>query len=70
MSGAENRVVENRVVENIKRLTQELLDYLTDNVPAGRERSLAATHYQMGLMWVKERRHDDNDRANEIIAID
>lgn len=39
------------VVAGIKTLTEELLEYLRENVPANRERSLAITNYEQAAMW-------------------
>jgi len=39
------------VVAETKRLTEELLNYIRDNVPANRERSIAITNYEQAAMW-------------------
>lgn len=39
------------VVAGIKDRTEALLDYLRENVPANRERSLAVTNYEQAAMW-------------------
>jgi hypothetical protein len=39
------------VVAGIKERTEALLEYLRDNVPANRERSLAVTNYEQAAMW-------------------
>mgnify|MGYP000501208422 CR=1 FL=1 len=38
-------------VEAIKGLTEQILAYLRDNVPANRERSIAITNYEQAAMW-------------------
>lgn len=38
-------------VAEIKRLTDELIAYLTANVPVNRERSIAITNYEQAAMW-------------------
>lgn len=39
------------VVAEIKRRTEELLQYVQDHVPANRERSIALTNYEQAAMW-------------------
>lgn len=39
------------VVAEIKRRTEDLLQYLQENVPPNRERSLAITNYEQAAMW-------------------
>ncbi len=39
------------VVADIKRMTDELMEYLRKNVPNNRERSLAITNYEQSAMW-------------------
>jgi hypothetical protein len=39
------------VVAEVKRRTEELLDYLRTNVPENRCRSLAITNYEQAAMW-------------------
>ena len=39
------------VVAETKRLTEELLSYIKENVPANRERSIAITNYEQAAMW-------------------
>jgi hypothetical protein len=39
------------VVAEIKRRTEDLLEYLRENVPDNRERSLAITNLEQGAMW-------------------
>jgi hypothetical protein len=39
------------VVAEVKRLTEELLNYVRDHVPANRERSIAITNYEQAAMW-------------------
>lgn len=39
------------VVAGIKQRTEDLLQYLRDNVPENRERSLAVTNYEQAAMW-------------------
>lgn len=40
-----------KVVDEIKRRTDELIQFLQENVPAGRHRSLAETNYEQAAMW-------------------
>lgn len=39
------------VVATIKAKTEELLGYITANVPANRERSIAITNFEQAAMW-------------------
>lgn len=39
------------VVGNIKEYTDNLIDYLLDNVPEGKDRDVAITNYQQAAMW-------------------
>lgn len=39
------------VVATIKSKTEELLSYLSENVPANRERSIAITNFEQAAMW-------------------
>lgn len=39
------------VVAETKRLTEQLMDYIRENVPANRERSLGITNIEQGAMW-------------------
>lgn len=39
------------VVAEVKRLTEQLLDYVRENVPSNRERSIAVTNYEQAAMW-------------------
>lgn len=39
------------VVAEVKRRTEELLDYIRESVPANRERSIAITNYEQAAMW-------------------
>lgn len=41
----------NEVVAEIKRRTEELFEYLRDNVPDNRCRSIAITNYEQAAMW-------------------
>lgn len=38
-------------VDEIKRRTEELIRYITENVPDGRRRSIALTNYEQASMW-------------------
>lgn len=38
-------------VSEIKRLTEELMTYLRENVPDNRCRSIALTNYEQAAMW-------------------
>ncbi len=39
------------VVAEIKALTEALLDYIRENVPDNRPRSIALTNYEQAAMW-------------------
>ena len=39
------------VVAEIKRRTEELMDYLHEAVPENRHRSIALTNYEQAAMW-------------------
>ena len=39
------------VVAEIKRLTEGLLTFIDNHVPANRERSIAVTNYEQAAMW-------------------
>lgn len=39
------------VVAGIKSRTEELMQFLRDNVPDNRHRSLALTNYEQAAMW-------------------
>lgn len=39
------------IVAGIKSRTEDLMQYLRDNVPENRERSLAITNYEQAAMW-------------------
>lgn len=39
------------VVAEVKARTEALLDFIRDNVPANRERSIAITNYEQAAMW-------------------
>lgn len=39
------------VVAGIKERTEELMQYLRDNVPENRQRSIALTNYEQAAMW-------------------
>lgn len=41
----------NPTVNEIKEMTEELINYIQDNVPEGRRRSLALTNYEQAAMW-------------------
>ena len=41
----------NEIVSEIKRQTEDLLNYVRDNVPCNRERSIAITNYEQAAMW-------------------
>ena len=38
-------------VQTIKDKTEELLNYIKDNCPVGREASIAITNYEQACMW-------------------
>lgn len=38
-------------VDEIKRRTEELIQYITENIPDGRRRSIALTNYEQAAMW-------------------
>lgn len=39
------------VVDGIKSRTEDLMQYLRDNVPENRQRSIALTNYEQAAMW-------------------
>lgn len=39
------------VVAGIKQRTEDLLAFITENVPQNRERSIAITNYEQAAMW-------------------
>ena len=39
------------VVAETKRLTEELMEYIRQNVPDNRHRSIALTNYEQAAMW-------------------
>lgn len=39
------------VVAEIKRRTEDLMEYLRQNVPDNRERAIAVTNYEQAAMW-------------------
>jgi hypothetical protein len=39
------------VVAEIKRRTEELIEYIEQNVPSNRRRSIALTNYEQAAMW-------------------
>ena len=39
------------VVTGIKEATDDLIQYLIDNVPNNRERSIAITNFEQAAMW-------------------
>ena len=39
------------VVGGIKSRTEELIDYIVENVPDNRQRSIALTNYEQAAMW-------------------
>ena len=39
------------VVAETKRLTEELMEYIRENVPENRQRSIALTNYEQAAMW-------------------
>jgi hypothetical protein len=38
-------------VDAIKGLTEQLMDYIRENVPENRQRSIALTNYEQAAMW-------------------
>jgi hypothetical protein len=38
-------------VDAVKHLTEQLMDYIRENVPEGRCRSIALTNYEQAAMW-------------------
>lgn len=38
-------------VDVIKQKTEELIQYIEENVPNGRRRSIALTNYEQAAMW-------------------
>lgn len=47
------------VVDNIKEHTDNLIDYLKDNVPDNRSRSIAITNFQQAAMWAVRANFED-----------
>lgn len=41
----------NEHVAAIKRMTEELINYIEENVPSNRQRSIALTNYEQAAMW-------------------
>jgi hypothetical protein len=41
----------NEVVAKIKSMTEELIQFVEDNVPDGRRKALALTNYEQAAMW-------------------
>lgn len=41
----------NEVVAEIKKRTEELLEYVQNNVPDGRRKAIALTNYEQAAMW-------------------
>ena len=41
----------NEVVTKIKTMTEELIQFVEDNVPDGRRKALALTNYEQAAMW-------------------
>lgn len=39
------------VVDGIKHRTEELMEYLRENVPDNRHRSIALTNFEQAAMW-------------------
>lgn len=39
------------VVAEVKKRTEELMDFIKENVPSNRERSIAITNIEQGAMW-------------------
>jgi hypothetical protein len=42
---------QNEAVAGIKRRTEELMQYIRENVPDNRCRSIALTNYEQAAMW-------------------
>lgn len=42
---------DSEVVAEIKARTEALLEYIKENVPANRERSIGITNYEQAAMW-------------------
>ena len=45
-------------VDEIKRRTEELMDYIRENVPDNRRRSIALTNYEQAAMWAVKANFD------------
>ncbi len=39
------------IVAEVKSRTESLLDFIRENVPANRERSIAITNFEQAAMW-------------------
>lgn len=46
------------VVDQIKQKTDELMAFITENVPDGRRRALALTNYEQAAMWAVKANFD------------
>ncbi len=42
---------DSKLVDEIKRMTDELMDYIRENCPDNRQRSVALTNYEQAAMW-------------------
>lgn len=45
-------------VDEIKRRTEDLMDYIRENVPDNRRRSIALTNYEQAAMWAVKANFD------------
>ena len=46
-------------IQVIKEKTEELINYIEQNVPAGRRRSIAITNYEQAAMWAVKATFDN-----------
>jgi len=53
------------VVAETKRLTEELIKYVSENVPANRCRSIALTNYEQAAMWAVKANFTDWGNTND-----
>jgi hypothetical protein len=49
-------------VQAIKDMTEELINYIENSVPAGRRRSIAITNYEQAAMWAVKAVFDGEDK--------
>lgn len=50
-------------IQVIKEKTEELINYIEQNVPAGRRRSIAITNYEQASMWAVKATFDSEGQV-------